>query len=74
VAGPIAGAPIAVGCAIVLRGRGSTAISYAAGSGALDDGTLAERHRLSRAIKRGEVTPPGIPPADSPSDRDREQP
>ncbi len=61
VVGPIAGALIAVGCAYVLRGPGGSAISYAAGSGALDAGTLAERHRLSRAIKRGEVTPPGIP-------------
>jgi aquaporin Z len=74
VAGPIAGALIAVGCAIVLRGRGGTAISIAAGSGALDAGSLAERHRLSRAIKRGEVTTPGIPSADSPPDREREQP
>ena len=74
VAGPIAGALIAVGCAYVLRGRGGSAISYAAGSGALDAGALAERHRLSRAIKRGEATPPGIPPADSPPDGDREQP
>jgi aquaporin Z len=38
VAGPIAGALIAVGCAFILRGRGGSAISIAAGSGALDPG------------------------------------
>jgi len=35
-AGPLAGAIIAVACAFVLRGRGGDVISYAAGSGALD--------------------------------------
>jgi aquaporin Z len=35
VLGPLAGAVIAVGCAFVLRGRGGTAISRKAGSGAL---------------------------------------
>jgi aquaporin Z len=35
--GPIAGALIAVGCAYVLRGRGGTAISRKAGSGALGE-------------------------------------
>jgi aquaporin Z len=57
--GPLAGALIAVGCAYVLRGRGGDPISYAAGSGALDPGSLAEKQRLSQAIDRGEVTPPG---------------
>jgi aquaporin Z len=36
VAGPVLGALIAVGCAIVLRGSGGSAISRAAGSGKLD--------------------------------------
>ncbi|MGO8904469.1 MAG: MIP/aquaporin family protein [Solirubrobacteraceae bacterium] len=62
VVGPLAGALIAVGCAFVLRGRGGTAISRAAGSGALDAGVDRERQRLSKAIERGEATPPGIPP------------
>ena len=35
VAGPLAGAAIAVGCAWILRGRGGSEISQAAGSGAL---------------------------------------
>jgi aquaporin Z len=56
VVGPLAGALIAVGCAFVLRGRGGDAISYAAGSGALDEGSLAARQRLSQAIDRGDVT------------------
>jgi aquaporin Z len=72
VLGPIAGALIAVGFAYVLRGGGGDPISYAAGSGALDTGAHHERQRLSRAIDRGDVTPPGIlsadPPPDSPSE------
>jgi aquaporin Z len=69
VLGPIAGALIAVGCAIVLRGRGGSAISYAAGSGVLDAGVHRESQRLSKAIEHGEVTPPGVPPADDPPGR-----
>ena len=67
VAGPLAGALIAVGCAFVLRGRGGTAISRAAGSGVLSPGSLEARQRLAREIERGEVTPPGIadPPGGS---------
>src|SRR5580698_2345473 len=41
VAGPIAGALIAVGCARALRGRGGDSISRAAGSGVLDQGAEA---------------------------------
>jgi hypothetical protein len=37
-AGPAAGTLIAVGCALVLRGRGGDVISRAAGSGVLDEG------------------------------------
>ena len=47
VAGPIAGALIAVGCAYVLRGAGGDPISKAAGSGVLTKGSLAEKQRLS---------------------------
>ncbi len=65
VVGPLAGALIAVGCAFVLRGRGGDAISYAAGSGALDEGSLAARQRLSQAIDRGEVTPSDITDTDT---------
>ncbi len=57
IVGPLAGALIAVGCAFVLRGMGGDAISYAAGSGTLDEGSLAARQRLSQAIDRGEVAP-----------------
>jgi hypothetical protein len=56
-----AGAVIAVGCAFVLRGRGGDAIAYAAGSGVLDEGSLAAKQRLSRDIDRGEVVPPASP-------------
>ncbi len=65
VVGPLAGALIAVGCAFVLRGRGGDAISYAAGSGALDEGSLAARQRLSQAIDRGDVTPSDIADTDT---------
>ena len=57
VVGPIAGAMIAVGCAIVLRGSGGTSISRAAGSGVLDPGSLTARRRLARKLERGEVDP-----------------
>ena len=67
VVGPLAGALIAIGCAIVLRGRGGDAISYAAGSGVLDEGSLAAKQRLSEEIDRGEIVPPGITDADKPS-------
>jgi aquaporin Z len=60
VMGPLAGALIAVGCAIVLRGRGGDAIARAAGSGVLDEGSLEAKQRLSGAIDRGEAVPPGI--------------
>jgi aquaporin Z len=60
VVGPLAGALIAVGIASVLRGRGGDAIARAAGSGVLDEGSLAAKQRLSEAIDRGEVLPPGI--------------
>jgi aquaporin Z len=60
--GPIAGAMIAVGCAFLLRGRGGSPISQAAGSGVLDPGSLSARQRLARKIERGEVEPPGISP------------
>jgi len=60
VVGPIAGALIAVGCAFVLRGRGGDPISLAAGSGVLDEGSLAAKQHLSQDIDRGRVVPPGI--------------
>jgi aquaporin Z len=50
VVGPLGGALIAVGCAVVLRGRGGSAISRAAGSGLLED------------IERGKVHPHRFPP------------
>ncbi len=65
VAGPIAGALIAVGCAFVLRGRGGDAISRAAGSGVLDEGSLAAKQRLSQALDRGEIAPPGMADTDT---------
>jgi hypothetical protein len=54
------GALIAVAIASVLRGRGGDAIARAAGSGVLDEGSLAAQKKLSGEIDRGEVTPPGI--------------
>jgi aquaporin Z len=69
VAGPLIGAAIAVGCAIILRGRGGDPISRAAGSGVLTPGDLAEKARLAREIDKGKVVPPGLeqtsPPAGS---------
>jgi aquaporin Z len=54
-AGPLAGAMIAVGCAVVLRGAGGSPISRAAGSGLLDPGSLSARQRLIRRLERGEA-------------------
>ena len=60
VVGPLAGAVIAVGCAFALRGKGGDPISYAAGAGVLDAGSLAAKERLSRSIDDGDVVPPGL--------------
>ncbi len=59
VAGPLAGAFLAVGCAMVLRGRGGDVTSRAAGSGVLDQGALAVRARLSGENEPGKVVPEG---------------
>jgi aquaporin Z len=64
VAGPVAGALIAVGFALVLRGRGGDVISRAAGSGVLDEGALAAKAKLSEEIEQGRVVPPGVADAD----------
>jgi aquaporin Z len=66
IAGPVAGALIAVGCATVLRGRGGDVISRAAGSGVLDPGALAAKARLSEEIDQGKVIPEGIADTDAP--------
>jgi aquaporin Z len=60
--GPVIGALVAVGCAVVLRGRGGSAISRAAGSGVLDRGSLRERQELAQEIEEGEVEPPNTTP------------
>jgi aquaporin Z len=66
VAGPVAGALIAVGFALVLRGHGGDVISRAAGSGVLDEGALAAKARLSKDIEQGKVVPQGIADTDTP--------
>jgi aquaporin Z len=60
VAGPIAGAMIAVGCAFILRGAGGDAISRAAGSGILTPGFEAGKARLEADIDAGRTTPRGL--------------
>jgi hypothetical protein len=65
VVGPVTGALIAVGCALVLRGRGGDVISRAAGSGVLDEGALAAKAELSEDIDQGKVVPPGIAGTDT---------
>ena len=57
VPGPLLGAAIAIGCAIILRGRGGDPISHAAGSGALE--RLQDKTRRSREINDGKVAMPG---------------
>ena len=56
-AGPIAGAVIAVGCAMVLRGRGGGAIGRAAGSGVLDRGVLAAKAGTVSGHRAGQGRP-----------------
>ena len=65
IAGPLAGALIAVGCAMILRGRGGDVISRAAGSGVLDRGALPAKARLSEEIEQGKVAPPGLDDTDT---------
>jgi hypothetical protein len=65
VVGPVAGMLSAVGSAYVLRGRGGDAISRAAGSGVLDEGTHTARAHLSQDIDHGRVVPPGIAGTDA---------
>lgn len=62
VSGPLIGAAIAVGCAIILRGRGGDPISHAAGSGVLTHGDLARKAELAREIDEGKIVPPGLGP------------
>lgn len=70
VAGPLAGAAIAVGCAWILRGRGGDPISHAAGSGVLTSGRRAAALHLAHDIdappdsrsKPASTDPPGTPP------------
>jgi Major intrinsic protein len=60
VAGPLLGAAIAVGCAVVLRGRGGDPISRAAGAGVLTPGDLEAKAKLSGEIEQGKIVPPGL--------------
>lgn len=55
---------IAVGFAMVLRGRGGDVISRAAGSGVLDEGAEVAKAQLSQEIEQGKVVPPGIADTD----------
>ena len=68
IVGPIAGALIAVGFALVLRGRGGDVISRAAGSGVLDEGALAAKAELSQEIDQGRVLPGVADPDARPTD------
>jgi len=62
VIGPAVGALIAVGCAVVLRGRGGSAISRAAGSGVLDPGSRRQSDEMAHRIDRGELDPQNSTP------------
>jgi aquaporin Z len=65
IVGPLTGALIGVGCALVLRGRGGDAISRAAGSGVLDEGALTAEAKLSQDIEQGKVVPHSIADTDT---------
>jgi aquaporin Z len=68
VAGPLLGAAIAVGCAVILRGRGGDPIAHAAGSGVLDPGDLEQKAKLAKDIDAGKVIPPGLEPTGTQAD------
>jgi aquaporin Z len=54
--GPVVGALLAVGCAVLLRGRGGSAVSRAAGSGLLDLRSRHERREGAHESERGEAS------------------
>ena len=62
VAGPLLGAAIAVGCAVILRGRGGDPISHAAGAGVLTPGRAEQKAKLAQDIDAGKVVAPGLDP------------
>jgi hypothetical protein len=64
---PLLGAAVAVGCAVILHGRGAP-ISHAAGSGVLTPGDLEQKARLSQQIDAGKVVPPGLEPTATEAD------
>ena len=68
VVGPLAGAAIAVGCAMILRGRGGDPISHAAGAGVLTPGRAEEKAKLAQDIDAGKVVPPGLNPTSTDTD------
>jgi hypothetical protein len=67
-AGPLIGAAIAVGCAIILRAHGGDPISHAAGSGVLTPACVQEKAKLAKDIDAGRVIPPGLEPTSTDSD------
>ena len=68
VVGPLAGAAIAVGCAVILRGRGGDPISHAAGAGVLTPGRAEEKAKLAQDIDAGKVVAPGLDPTSTGKD------
>jgi aquaporin Z len=79
VVGPLAGGLIAVGFAIVLRGRsGRDPVAFAAGSGVLEPGSTGEQQQRSHQSEDAEMRtraapdePGGRGPRELPSDEDR---
>ena len=68
VVGPLAGAAIAVGCAIILRGRGGDPISHAAGPACSRRDDAAEKAKLAEDIDAGKVVAPGLDPTSTGKD------
>jgi len=60
VAGPLAGAVIAVGCAMVLRGRGGDVTSRGGRLRRAGPGRPRRKARLSEEIEQGKVVPEGM--------------
>lgn len=66
VAGPVTGSLIAVGCAVILRGRGGDAVSRAAGSGELGTGALTAEAAPSAETGQGKPARADITDTDTP--------
>jgi len=68
VAGPLIGTAIAVGRAIILRGRGGDPSAHAAGSGVLTPGRPGGEGQALAGYRRGQDRAPALKPTSTQAD------